>query len=343
MNSNFYKFTVVGKKIAAFDLDGTLINPKSKSKFPKDKDDYKYAFNNVDSKLKELMENGYKIVIFTNQNGIEKKKTSLKDIVYKIEKLFPFADYFISDKDDLYRKPMPGMYHQFIELNGHPNEIFYVGDAAGRKEDHSSSDINFAHNSRINFKTQSEFFKNIKENIKPKCILLSYNTNDIKDVKEFNNNVVVIMQGFPGCGKTEFIKEYVKYNKIKEYLHLSNDEYTKSKLMKLYKKGLNDEVLIFIDNLNATKKNREEFIKLLPEHYLAVGVHIKTPFEIAFQLNKERYYDSNIDSKCNGKVRKKVPKVVYNIYKKRFENMAKSEGFHKIISFMPKVELKYCF
>ena len=284
MNSTFYKFTNPSKKVASFDLDGTLIKTKSKKRFPIDKDDYIYAFDNVDSKLNKLIVSGYKIVIFTNQNGIQRGKTKLANIIYKIEKLFPYADYFISDKDDLYRKPMPGMYQQFIELNGNPTDVFYVGDAAGRIGDHSSADVNFAYNSAIKFKTQNQYFENNKEDIKPICIPLPNKPNTISDVKEFNNSVVVIMQGYPGCGKTEFIKKYVKHNKIKDYLHLSNDEYTKSKLMKAYKKGLQDEILIFIDNLNATQKNREEFIKLLPEHYSAVGINIKTPLEIAFQL-----------------------------------------------------------
>ena len=343
MNSNFYKFTKKHNKVAAFDLDGTLIKTKSKKRFPVDKNDYEYTFDNVDSKLNELIVDGYKIVIFTNQKGIYRGKTKLEDVVYKIEKLFPFADYFISDKDDIYRKPMPGMYYEFVKLNGRPKEVFYVGDAAGRKKDHSSADINFAHNANIKFKTQNEFFENKKENIKPDCLTLPKNTNSIDQVKELNQNVVVLMQGFPGCGKTEFIKEYVKYNNIKDYIHLSNDEYTKSKLIKEFKKGLNDDKLIFIDNLNATKKNRAEFIKLLPDDYIAVGINIKTPMDISFQLNKQRYYDSNIDPSFKGKVRSKVPKVAYYTYKKRFEKMTKDEGIYKIIEYMPNIKLKYCF
>ena len=54
MNSNFFKFIKPNPKIVAFDLDGTLIKPKSGKRFPKDKDDYEYAFNNVDSKINEF-------------------------------------------------------------------------------------------------------------------------------------------------------------------------------------------------------------------------------------------------------------------------------------------------
>ena len=102
-------------KIIAFDLDGTIIKPKNGKRFPKDKDDYEYTFNNVDSKINELLVNGYKIVIFTNQNGIQKEKTNLINITYKIEKIesaaqidelqtfVKFKDKILSIMDELMR------------------------------------------------------------------------------------------------------------------------------------------------------------------------------------------------------------------------------------------------
>ena len=53
--------------IAAFDLDYTLIKPKSGKKFPVDKNDWEWMYPNVLEKLKEYYENKYTIVIFTNQ------------------------------------------------------------------------------------------------------------------------------------------------------------------------------------------------------------------------------------------------------------------------------------
>lgn len=54
--------------IAAFDLDHTIIKPKSGNKFPKDSDDW-VLLDSVSKKINELYNNGYKIVIFTNQAG----------------------------------------------------------------------------------------------------------------------------------------------------------------------------------------------------------------------------------------------------------------------------------
>ena len=58
----------IKSKIAAFDLDYTLICPKSGRRFPKDQDDWKLMFSNISNKLKKL--NGYSIVVFTNQKNI---------------------------------------------------------------------------------------------------------------------------------------------------------------------------------------------------------------------------------------------------------------------------------
>lgn len=52
-------------------LDGTLISTKSGNVFPKDVSDWKLWSAKVSPKLQQLHADGYKIVIFTNQRGIE--------------------------------------------------------------------------------------------------------------------------------------------------------------------------------------------------------------------------------------------------------------------------------
>lgn len=61
--------------IASFDMDDTIITRKSGAKFPKDAHDWVLLLDKVTPTIKKLDENGYKIVIFTNQLGIEKGKT----------------------------------------------------------------------------------------------------------------------------------------------------------------------------------------------------------------------------------------------------------------------------
>src|SRR4051812_44453652 len=68
-------------KIAAFDLDHTLIAPKSGRKFPKDTDDW-MLLEGVKKKLNELYTNDYKIVVFTNQGS---SSFILTEFIKKIE------------------------------------------------------------------------------------------------------------------------------------------------------------------------------------------------------------------------------------------------------------------
>lgn len=102
--------TTPSTKIASFDMDDTLIKVKSNAKFAQDANDWVYWHETkITDKLKELSSQGYKIVIFTNQNGITLGKTSASAIKTKIENFSADVGVkihaFIASADDEYRKP----------------------------------------------------------------------------------------------------------------------------------------------------------------------------------------------------------------------------------------------
>ena len=66
-------------KLACFDLDHTLIKPKGKRKLPKDYSDYEY-FNGMLHLLSKLSNNGFTIVIFSNQSG-----SKYNDVIIKMK------------------------------------------------------------------------------------------------------------------------------------------------------------------------------------------------------------------------------------------------------------------
>lgn len=55
-------------QIAAFDLDGTLIRPKSGLKFPRNAADWSLLRRDTKERLNTLIQTGYAIVIISNQN-----------------------------------------------------------------------------------------------------------------------------------------------------------------------------------------------------------------------------------------------------------------------------------
>ena len=185
-------------KVAAFDMDSTLIVPKSGNKFPSGRSDWEWWDNKVPEKLKKLREEGFKIVIFTNQAGIEKNKQNPEHLKGKIldmcSELGFGVQVFMACATDKHRKPNSTMWEKMeSKYNGGISldvpECIYVGDAAGRKKDwkvgakkdHSADDRKFAFNVGVDFKTPEEFFLAEKptdswewKGVDPKTLLEKY-------------------------------------------------------------------------------------------------------------------------------------------------------------------------
>lgn len=110
-NCNFFQ-------IAAYDLDGTIITTQSGKVFPKDCNDWKISFNEVPGKLKNLLNDGYKIVFLTNQAGIGRGSINVEDfkakVVRIVNKLGVPVQVFISTGKGIYRKPAPGMWNALV-------------------------------------------------------------------------------------------------------------------------------------------------------------------------------------------------------------------------------------
>lgn len=156
---------VVPCKIAAFDLDDTLIKSTA-GKFTKSASGWKWWSSNVPSKLKALHEKGFRIVVLTNQGTIslrddsktlQKDKASFRNFKDQLTAVFrhldlPISVYAATEKD-LFRKPRTGMWKEMVEDFDLDTDgavdiqiSFLVGDAAGReknsnrRKDHSCCD-----------------------------------------------------------------------------------------------------------------------------------------------------------------------------------------------------------
>jgi bifunctional polynucleotide phosphatase/kinase len=293
--------------MAGFDLDGTIIKTKSGRRFPKDMNDWQLINDSIKIKLSSLIDNGYTIVIFTNQKNLEKRlgieafRKKCKNI--QTELGVPMV-FYVALINNYMRKPFPGM----LEVYNNNNKIslkdsFYVGDAWSKTECFSDSDLCFAKNCNLSFYKAEEFFlsnpkiyDNSYNNLFPK---VDYELNELNEFIKDKQYLFIISP--PASGKSTFCKKY-----LGEYIRLSKDDYnTSSKYRKAINKNLEDK-LVF-DNTNA---NRDKILSYLKDSDKIGYIIRNISKEQSFYLNKYRHFITK------GSV-KLLPDVAIHTYYKR--------------------------
>jgi len=319
----YYSNTISIQKtisIASFDLDNTIITTKSKLKFPKDENDWIFIDDMV-SKINAL--NDYLIIIFTNQKGLEDKLglDKFKQKITNIKKSFTQDIWvFISLQDDHYRKPLTGMWellNNLLENKIHKENSFYVGDAAGRKNDHSDSDLYFAHNIGIKFIVADDFtnkmieykytdtYINLKNWISYKKPIIPKNSSKLE---------LILLVGLPGCGKSTFAKKYYD-----SYTYINQDtDKTKEKSKKRLLTAIEKKQNIIIDNTNLDYQKRQDIIKLVNNEYSIKIIVFNIPFKICYHMMYYRVNTQHIDP---------ISIIVYRTLMKKY-NISKDENIH---------------
>jgi len=341
------------KNIIIFDLDNTIIKTASGKVHPVNSDDWIFNFNNIVKKINTL--DNTIIGIITNQKGINsqdkitKWQLKLNNIIKEINFHFVFASF----KDDRYRKPMIGSW-QYIKNNYlqgldniKNNEILFIGDACGRENDFSDTDIKFAYNCGFKFKTPEKFF-NIKI---PKQIasitypileyytLAEYQKIINKIYEKFNNKKVLIMMiGLPSCGKS-FLRKLIM-NTNSDFKYYNKDD-IKNKIINnnLLIKPNSSINYIIDDNTNLTQKNRNQILKEYATHY-KIAIYFNYVMEVALHLNYMRMYWYGVQL---------IKKVAYYTLKKKIDEPIENDFdlFIEINKILPdfnfESNLKYFF
>jgi bifunctional polynucleotide phosphatase/kinase len=317
------------KQIIIFDLDGTIIKTKSGKKFPVNSQDWVYNYNNVVETIVGLPDTIIGIV--SNQKGIKTNTQALEweNKLNSIFKNIKFHFVFASLSDNRYRKPMTGSWQYVKEnflsgINVPTSKILYVGDACGRPDDFSDTDLKFAHNCGFKFNTPEKFF-NVQPTIKNK-MTITYPELQYYSDKEFNviidsvvnqalkNKTLIIIGGFPGCGKSFLRKlligqlpscKYVNKDDIKNRVVNSN----------LVKSHNNSYDLIIDDNTNLSNSNRKELLATYKSHY-KIGIYFDYSIELAMHLNYARmfWYGGEL-----------IKKVAYYTLNKKYEEPNKND------------------
>lgn len=288
-------------KVASFDYDWTLVNPKEGKTFPKNINDWEWYHPSVPQKIKELYDNGFMIVIFTNQSK-EWKHKQIR-IVSRALKIPIFT--VIASKPNY--KPQTIMFDTLFENHEiNKKDSFFVGDALGRKTDFSDSDKRFADNIGLKCYSPEEIFSE-KEHI------------EIPHIELSSEKEIIIMVGFPGSGKSTISNSICE--KDDNYIKIESDEYkTVPKIIKKAKECISLNKSIIFDATNSSKKKRAQYIELSKKNnYLVKCIHLTASLDVSYKRNMMR------------KDEKKVPKIAFSVYKKYYEEPDISEGFDSII------------
>jgi bifunctional polynucleotide phosphatase/kinase len=253
--------------------------------FPINVDDWHFFIPSVIEKIKEYAQNGWKIVIFTNQSGLlSQKKGNLTLEEFKIKWInintqlktqynLHSVYAIISLYDDFYRKPCIEMWrfvekhlNDSIKLNS--DMCLYVGDMAGRKGDHSYSDLMFAMNLNIAFMVPEVFsnsdimeqpsdsnswsmgnlIKTLENDTKIFNPIKFMKQSDLKNISKRNKQNIVAIEKLLTASINNDSKTHEKYI----FLYVGSPASGKSSFIRNYLPELKDIILLSMDTFNGT-------------------------------------------------------------------------------------------
>lgn len=339
-------------KIAAFDVDWTLI--RSEKRHPKNTFDWEYLYEWVPETLEELSKT-HTIVCFSNQTLL--KKPDRKEMIK--ERLLSFAEsleipiiVYVSFADTVFRKPCLGMVDLFLEQSGKSIEDieFYVGDAAGRqftktKKDFSDSDLRFAKNIGTQFHTPEDYFGD-GSRAEPQLVGYVPDKQCTKvESRKFRYSFpkephAIIMMGYPGSGKSTFVKKHLSDYKVFEF-----DKIPRSKIkLPVDDKGNLTQSIVF-DGVHMTKSQRDRTFGYLSDidNLRVYCIFLDMTMEEAIHRDKYRinktFYESD-KPVLKRPIMQRIPKIAYRIARKNFEPPSKKEGFTDIIKYCHNIDDK---
>ncbi|KAI3395319.1 hypothetical protein diail_1431 [Diaporthe ilicicola] len=350
-------------KVAAFDLDSTLITSASGKKFANDPLDWKWWDSTVPAKLRSIHHDGYRVVILSNQNGLSlhrepgaKGPDNTKRVAPFKQKIsailtqldIPTSIYAATGKD-VYRKPRTGMWTELCNDYGlkdiDKDASIFVGDAGGRvavpasggnkavSKDFSCSDRNFAHNAGIKYLAPEEFFLGEK----PRGFLRDFDLasytfpnhhDELEDVvfEKKNDTDIVLFCGPPGAGKSTFFWRYLKplgYERVNQDILKSKD-----KCFRAAKEHLEEGEPVAVDSTNPDPAVRGQWVDLARNAGVPIRcVWFKTPLSTAEHNDAVRAMNKDM----NPEARSALPKPAFNGYASRFKEPKIKEGFQDVV------------
>ena len=281
-------------KVAIIDYDWTICKPKNNKTFPTDVDDWEWLRPSVPDVIKDLYhKKGFAICIATNQSK-EWKHTQIINALTTLN--IPLKIAVATTKASY--KPSLQIYEELFTKPIDKTKSFMCGDALGRPNDHSDCDLKFAEAIGIKILSPEELFPFDKKD-----------TTIV--IKPSETQEIVIMVGMPGSGKSHLAKTFTKpfskpFTKT-NYVIIEGDIYkTSEKMIKAAIPHLDKGTSVVFDATNPTREKRKEYITVAERYKIPVRcIYMNTSMEEAIARNNLR--------------EKPVPRIVYNVYNKKFQ------------------------
>lgn len=328
--------------ITGFDLDWTLIKTRSGKTFPTDESDWEFYNLSIKKKIKKLDNGQNIIVIFSNQGGLSKDKKKVMAWNNKIKSIVKNLNVncvvISSLKDNMYKKPRWGMwdnvvrYLQTHSVSVNKKKSFYCGDAGGLgarvikgckiPKDFADTDLKFALNIGVKFIHRDEFVFDCKYKDTIYDIRYSLKLDMSESPYTFNEKhpELLILVGFPGSGKSYFAKKY-----ITNYQRINRDTLkTTNKCIQLADQILMEGKSLVVDNTNLTVSERNKYISLANNYHIPYRCLV---FDTSIEQCIHNSYFRNCVSNNEINV---IPKIVYNVMKKKYQVPSLEEGFTSI-------------
>ncbi|KAG8414172.1 DNA kinase/phosphatase Pnk1 [Metarhizium acridum] len=355
------------RKIAAFDLDSTLITTSSGKKHASDATDWKWWHPHVPGILQELYkEKDYQVVILSNQGGMtlhfdpsfkgpkanaQKRVSEFKQkcsaILNSLD--IPISVYAATERD-IYRKPNTGMWKEACEDYDIPeNEVdlehsFFVGDAGGRvaglsgsgsdgvvakAKDFSCSDRNFACNN-----SRGIFLGEEPRNFARDFDVAQFPFDEAVSLSEVPCNVFerknekdVVLF----CGPPGAGKStfFWRYLKPLGYERVNQDSLkSRDKCLQVAKELLSEGSSVAVDNTNADPETRALWVDIASKAKVPIRcVWFRTPLHICEHNDAVRAHNQSL----NPEARQRLPKLAFTSFASRYKAPQSKEGFQDIV------------
>ncbi|EPQ59072.1 PNK3P-domain-containing protein [Gloeophyllum trabeum ATCC 11539] len=337
-------------KVAAFDLDGTII----KSSFGKGKatkkagPTYEWWRPLVPKRLREVSNQGFAIIIISNQNLKSVQLAEWKKKIPLIAAALPDVPFhlFAATAKDGYRKPMPGMWYELekiFDADGvkiDKSASFYVGDAAGRAGDFASTDRKWAINVGIPFFTPEEYFLGLQAapyklpgfhvSSLPSLPSISPTSKPIlPDPNDGAKPEVVLFVGYPSLGKSTFYKRHFQ---PAGYVHVNQDTLgSRPKCVKAVEEALEKGLSCIVDNTNRDRQTRKYYVDAAKRLGATVRCFLfQGSMELAWHNNLYRAYNMPPSQAEKESRRDLVPYAACLSFRDNYEEPREDEGFTEV-------------